>query len=750
MPKFADVLFIADPRFPGGTSTALASEIAAAAEAGLSAALLPVKSRLLKKSWPYHHEIAAQIDAGAVSLMGPGEAVGAAFALVHHPMLFEAPPAAPLNVHAETAVLVLHHPPFDGHGGSNYDLEACVRGVQIAVGATPVLAPVGPLVRAQLQAEGVCGAPLAAEDWHNLIDVRQWRARGPWTPTPGPETPIRIGRHSRPFAPKWPATLDEALRVYPDRRDWAISMLGADADALAEIYGAAPAHWRLAPFGSREVNAYLSELDFYVYFHSSEWVEAFGRAILEAMASGLVVILPDHFQPLFGAGALYGGPDDVEPLIDEFVADPARYNLQSQRARRIASERFGLEQFRPRLERLRPDWAAEADARPAQTPALSAPIVGGRPAKPPAPALFVSSNGVGLGHLTRLLAVADAGADRLDAVFFTLSQGFRLVRETGRHVEYRPFHRTTGADIDAWNDALHVELADVIAMFEPSVLVFDGNMPYRGLVMAMGDFPAMKSVWMRRGFWAAQHAEALKRARHFDAIIEPSDLAGAFDSGPTADKRDEVWVAPPIIRGQPTARLDRTAARAALGAPADGLLVGVTLGSATNFDLSEIRRAIFDALQGHGVDTVIEFVSPIAPEAPAPLAPPPGGDLRQDTRYPLFPLSRAFDFCVSTCGYNSFHEAILGGIPTIFVPNEAAEMDLQNRRAAFAEITGCGLMLRRTEPLKAWGQVGKMLDRERRAAMRAKCAGLSIENGAAAAAAFIHNLALMRATAPLA
>ena len=53
-----------------------------------------------------------------------------------------------------------------------------------------------------------------------------------------------------------------------------------------------------------------------------------------------------------------------------------------------------------------------------------------------------------------------------------------------------------------------------------------------------------------------------------------------------------------------------------------------------------------------------------------------------------FPLSqhfRAFDFSIAAAGYNSFHEVINFGLPTIFVPNRHPSMDDQAARAELAQ-----------------------------------------------------------------
>lgn len=729
-----DILFIADPRFPGGTSTALASEITAAGRAGLSCALMPVRARVLKASRPVNDRVASAMAASGCRWAAPDEVISARLALAHHQAIFDGRFASPLQVHVDAAVLVLHHPPFDGDGALQYNLPAAVASADAALGTPPALAPVGPIVRRQLERLPGLSDRLPPFDWHNLIDTEMWPARSPYQgPSAAPlgadgRRMARVGRHSRPDPLKFPDDLETALAAYPDDGGLQVSMLGA-GDFLRDAYGALPAHWDVLPFGSIEVSEYLRSLDFYVYFHHSSWVESFGLAPLEALATGLVTILPPSFEPLFGDGAVYARPDEVAALIEWYRDRPADCAAQSERARRRA-ERFGLSRFADRLQRILP---------PASRPAAPPPAV---PRRRPR-ALMVTSNGVGLGHLTRQLAIADAASTALETRFLTLSGGADLVSRAGYPMEYRPFHRLTGANTDAWNRALLEEINDVLAFFSPDILVFDGNHPYDGLRRALSLRPWLKSVWVRRGFWAPRHAAALKHAAVFSAVLEPGDIAERWDTGPTAARKAGVFRTDPIVRGAPDERLPRAAARRALDLPAAGLAVGVSIGAGANYDYNPLRDALIDGMTRLGAEAIVEFVSPLSPsqDAEDPRV------IRRDA-YPIFPFSRAFDFMISGCGYNSFHEAMYGGVPTIFCPNEAEEMDLQVERARYAAAAGAALVVRRADSLGVHHALRRMLDPATRARLGSRARALAGGSGARAAARFVIDHAHFRQMRP--
>src|SRR5690606_791048 len=94
---------------------------------------------------------------------------------------------------------------------------------------------------------------------------------------------------------------------------------------------------------------YLAGIDFFVYYDNEHIVEAFGRSILEAMASGCVVILPHKFRNVFGEGALYAEPAEVEGMVRRIHADPAQYAELSARALEHVRRRFSYGAYADRI-----------------------------------------------------------------------------------------------------------------------------------------------------------------------------------------------------------------------------------------------------------------------------------------------------------------------------------------------------------------------------------------------------------------
>ncbi len=715
MPRHYDIVIIGDFRFPGGTSTAIAAELEAQARAGYRTGLVSVKAPVLRYPHPIHPQIRACVDAGLCDLLDPETAVDAGLMLVHHPMVLANMPTRQLRVEAQERRLIVHQPVFAADGTPFFDWRAIDRHGAALFGERLTWCPVGPAVRAQLEALDERPA-LAEEDWHNVLDPDAWRSPRLHSAI---DVPV-IGRHSRPDPLKWPADREQALLVYPASEAVRVRVLGFDP-ALARLMAPIPANWQVLPFSTEGVLEFLRSLDVYVYFHHPRWVEAFGRGILEAMATGLPVILPHYFQALFGAAAIYATPDTAADEARALHGDPARWRELGAAAADEVRARFAYGTHVGRVARL-----------------IGAPTaVAPRPRRRPRTALFMTTNGIGLGHVSRGLAIARRCPPDLEPVFATLSQGVGLIEAAGYRAEYLPFHAYLGADVNRWNHHLAKELAEMVAFYDPSVILFDGNTPYGGLVDVLQRASAAWGVWVRRGFWRpGVGAPALQREQAFDCVIEPADLADILDLGPTSESRGRTRRVPPIQLVDADEALDRETARAELDLPPEDICVLMQLGAGNNFDFAACQQRCLELLLARPSTTVAFLVSPISlalPELPPQVRP-----MR------LFPVARylaAFDFAVSATGYNSYHELLLSGTPALYVPNEHPQTDDQLARALHAERMGFGLTVRIGQLYRLAERLATMLDPDERAQMRRRMARLDRRNGAVDAARILEEMA---------
>jgi hypothetical protein len=666
-----DVLDVSDLRFAGGTSHSIAEEITAQATAGYTTALLHVDGPLVAHTTPVNPALRRHIDNGTALLTMPHQAIRSRAVVVRHPAVLQhAGRGLPL-VETDRLVIVANAAPRDVDGHEHYQPDAVREAAMRVFGVEPLWAPIGPLVRSSIES-GIPGHCVTEQDWVNVIDVDAW-----WSPRKGwvDSRPV-IGRHSRSSRQKWPADTATLRAIYPTDGSWIVRILGGAEPAIEQL-GAIPDTWQVHPFGAMDPRQFLAGLDFFVYYHDPRWIEAFGRTILEALATGTVAILPPHFEPLFGPAACYAEPGDVRRTIDDLYRDRNAWEAQAASAVAWVRERFGHETHVRRIRDL--------IGAPSSTTHLTA----GRPAAVPARKkrrrriLMISSNGAGMGHLTRLLALARRCDPGIEPIFLSLSQAVPMVGKFGFHYEYIPSMRTTGLLPRRWNEYFVVRVNEIIGRSEPLAVVFDGTWPYQGIPAVRAYNRDVRWIWSRRGMWRrGQNREQLTKGHWFDLILEPGDLAAPVDRGATA-------AAPatrvgPVTLLDPSDLSDRLAARTALGIDRDGLVALVMLGAGNINDVEPDVDLTTAALHRLGLAAYVTN-----PE----IARSSRRRVQVLDHYPLSEHFRAFDLAVSAAGYNSFHELLRFQVPTLFVPNQRTALDDQAARARFAADQGLAYTL---------------------------------------------------------
>jgi UDP:flavonoid glycosyltransferase YjiC (YdhE family) len=166
---------------------------------------------------------------------------------------------------------------------------------------------------------------------------------------------------------------------------------------------------------------------------------------------------------------------------------------------------------------------------------------------------------------------------------------------------------------------------------------------------------------------------------------------------------------------------DRATARRMLGLPSDRRLALVALGAGNINDTSHQTGAVMAALQRLGVEICVTQTD-IARSDRART------DVHLVREFPLSRRFRAFDLAVSASGYNSFHELLRFGIPTLFIPNQDTALDDQEARARFASDRGMAHMLRRVSVDVATALLDDLLHRGQ--AMVANVTSVDRGNGA--------------------
>ena len=297
------------------------------------------------------------------------------------------------------------------------------------------------------------------------------------------------------------------------------------------------------------------------------------------------------------------------------------------------------------------------------------------------------TNGVGFGHFTRMLAIAKRMKQQdpsLEIVFFTTMPTLHLLKPYGipaHHISGPKYFK--GVDSNEWNALLEEELTLCIETHKPSMFIFDGAFPYRGMLRAIQGRNSLKKIWMRRGMFRKGAKIPVDSIQHFDSIIRPGDAIS--ESTEEIDHGLEVLTSSPIVLLDQSDLLSREQARYRLGIPLDCRAVYVQLGAGQINDISSEIRMTLDALLNHDNLQVILGESMIGDRIDIEM---PNLHIIRD--YPNAQYFNGFDAVIQAGGYNSFHETRAFGLPALFYPNMETGMDDQLARCKVAEEEGWG------------------------------------------------------------
>lgn len=332
------IAYVIDPRFPGGTSSAVAQELAAVArDARLS--VHAISSRMFdgREVAP---QLARALDGMGQELIWDAPRIEADTVILHNPSFLKFQAELPVRIVTRHLIVVTHEN-FERPGGAEaFDVARCLDQIDRATLALrKSIAPISPHNRATVAA-WQARTPLAAvwdvlpEDWFNICEF----ALAP--PTDRPRD--RRGRHSRPGFEKFPSLAAMDL-CFPPRA--ANVILGGDS--FADAARQRP-HWTIYPFQTLEVADYFEMMDVMVYFTAATFRESFGRVLAEAIAAGKLVISDADTASAFGGAVVAGMPGEVDAIIARFTGDPALYRQQVLRAQQRMRD-YSAEAFRARF-----------------------------------------------------------------------------------------------------------------------------------------------------------------------------------------------------------------------------------------------------------------------------------------------------------------------------------------------------------------------------------------------------------------
>jgi hypothetical protein len=331
------VAYVIDPRFPGGTSSAVAAEL------DVVSRLARVEVQALDTAMFSGRRISPKIDEVVTRLNLPmtwdAREISADVVIFHNPSCLKFQDSLNTRIVARQLIVVTHENFLRPGGSLAFDVEKCLS--QIAAHSIVMqrhLAPISAWNRETSEIwcrQNGFGSEWSflEEDWFNICSFDKA------APTDAPKD--RRGRHSRPGLEKFPS--HEVMRLcFPETAVRNV-ILGADSLMLADDI---PAYWALHRFGSLRLEDYFNQIDFFVYFTSATWRESFGRVIAEAIAAGKIVITDPETACTFNGAAIGAKPQEVDGVIDGYINDPDRYRSDvlcaQEKLERFSAEAFGV------------------------------------------------------------------------------------------------------------------------------------------------------------------------------------------------------------------------------------------------------------------------------------------------------------------------------------------------------------------------------------------------------------------------
>ncbi|OQA32906.1 MAG: undecaprenyldiphospho-muramoylpentapeptide beta-N- acetylglucosaminyltransferase [Betaproteobacteria bacterium ADurb.Bin341] len=304
--------------------------------------------------------------------------------------------------------------------------------------------------------------------------------------------------------------------------------------------------------------------------------------------------------------------------------------------------------------------------------------------------VFYAVNGLGLGHVTRLLAIARAVrriARRAEILFITSSEADGVIYREGFAAVKLP--SKTIREQCGLSKGTYLKLAQsvtwtTLSSFNPDVLIVD--------TYPSGSFEELLPVlrWKQKNvFVFREQREATYLSKLlmavlplYDRLIIPHDDIEAVGHLPEPHKAHAVG---PILIREKNEILSRAEARRALNLPLDGLLFYGSFGGGGD---PETRRAL---------ELTAQAIAEL-PDAHLVLA--AGPLLRQSLparekitvlsdRYPMLDVLPAFDAAITAAGYNTVHELLFAGIPSVLVPFGRVLDDQEKRVQSLAEQGAC-------------------------------------------------------------
>jgi glycosyltransferase involved in cell wall biosynthesis len=228
-----------------------------------------------------------------------------------------------------------------------YDPTIARRNAQAVFGQEGLWIPISGWVQELMRKDRRYPQPWHAS-WHPLLDSMEWTGKPVLWQGGKRNIPV-IGRHGRDAYAKWPASKAAMCAAYGVNAPVRVRLMGG-ADIAIRLLGYTPPNWEVLDFGALPVQTFIQSLDFFVHFPHDQYIEEFGRVVMEAMVAGKPAILPERFRATFGDAAFYCAPKEVIPLVMRCWRDEKLYRRQAERGREFVVKTCDWSCLKERLE----------------------------------------------------------------------------------------------------------------------------------------------------------------------------------------------------------------------------------------------------------------------------------------------------------------------------------------------------------------------------------------------------------------
>jgi len=349
-----DVLLVTDYRIRGGGVKSVLEETKIMKEEGLRVAVMHLDAITLhQQKIVFAPNAFSELSNLNIPLVNCLSQIKAELTIVRYPPVLVSIPEGVPAIDTRQAVIVVNQPPkrmFSDQGF--YNPEVSDQNAKELFAVEPQWWPNGPGARKAME-EYSERLHLSDCNWLNVInsfaddaaiEARVHRLKD------GSRS-ISIGRHTRDVINKWPSTAHAILQCYPDDDMFSVKILGG-ARWPRKILKRLPDNWKVWDYGEIDVQDYLENLDVFVFFPHEERIESFARCIVEAMAAGMPVLLPERFREEYGQSPIYCKTDKVTDVLIDFKQNIKKYKEKCIETRREAMEIFGPESLLYRLRNL--------------------------------------------------------------------------------------------------------------------------------------------------------------------------------------------------------------------------------------------------------------------------------------------------------------------------------------------------------------------------------------------------------------